>query len=202
MFEKQSDRQDHALVDRRVLQYSMVDGLYELAMGSMFLFLAVAVLLGITFPDIFPALMFLPVFLGIVLVTSSVSRLKRRLTYPRTGYATSRYPRYLKPLVFFGLVFASGLLILLPLFVPRLQLTVDQAFFLFVGVLITGMLLWLGAGLARFYVLAAISFFLSVALIWLPLESSIEYLTYFITMGLLLIASGAFTLSRYLGKNS
>lgn len=202
MFEKQSDRQDHALVDRRVLQYSMVDGLYELAMGSMFLFLAVAVLLGITFPDIFPALMFLPVFLGIVLVTSSVSRLKRRLTYPRTGYATSRYPRYLKPLVFFGLVFASGLLILLPLFVPRLQLTVDQAFFLFVGVLITGMLLWLGAGLARFYVLAAISFFLSVALIWLPLESSIEYLTYSITMGLLLIASGAFTLSRYLSKNS
>lgn len=202
MFEKQSNRQDHALVDRRVLQYSMVDGLYELAMGSMFLFLAVAVLLGITFPDIFPALMFLPVFLGIVLVTSSVSRLKRRLTYPRTGYATSRYPRYLKPLVFFGLVFASGLLILLPLFVPRLQLTVDQAFFLFVGVLITGMLLWLGAGLARFYVLAAISFFLSVALIWLPLESSIEYLTYSITMGLLLIASGAFTLSRYLSKNS
>lgn len=202
MFEKQSRQQERAAVGQRVLQYNMIDGLYELAMGSMSLLIAVAGLISMTFTDIFPALIYLPVFLGIPLITSGVSILKRRLTYPRTGYATSRYPRYLKPLIFSGLVFVSGLLILLPLFVPRLQLPMDQIFLPFVGLLITAMLLWLGAGLARFYVLAAISFLLSVTLLWFQLELLLENLIYCIVMGFSLLISGIFTLNRYLSKNA
>ena len=179
--------------DQRIRQYFNVDGLFELVFGTIFLLIALTSSLSGRFSSIPSYIVFIPVFVVIPLLSRSVLTLKQRLTYPRTGYVTARYrrPRY------FLFIFFT-LLLLITAIQGFLLPSLEQGLPLLLGVMIAVPLLWIGAGLVRFYCLAAAALVLGVGLTWLPLGELSGGIIFCIIIGLLLLASGAYTLRSYL----
>lgn len=179
--------------DQRIRQYFNVDGLFELVFGTIFLLIALTSSLSEYFSSIPPYIVFIPIFVAIPLLSRSVLTLKQRLTYPRTGYATARYrhPRYLV-FIFFAL------LLLVTAIQGFLLPSLEQGLPLLLGIMIAVLLLWIGAGLVRFYYLAAAALALGVGLTWLPLGELLGGIIFCVVIGLLLLVSGASTLRNYL----
>lgn len=182
--------------ERRVYQYFNIDGLLELVAGTLLLLIALTSGINQLFPSVSSAIVFIPVFVAIPLLMRGVLVLKRRLTYPRTGYAV---PRYRYPRYFVFILFAVLLLV-----------TIVQGFFLpswaqglplLLGTLTAGLLWWLSTGLVRFYYLAAAALALGIGLAWLPFEPLVSGAIFCTIVGLLLLVSGGFTLRHYLQKN-
>jgi len=111
---------------KKTQQYWYVDGLAEIGMGGLFLFLGLAylgigflpwqgvraLLLGLGMP--------LVILAGIVAVRWFVSQAKERITYPRTGYIEYRKPKTARRwilMVVSGVV-SAGLIALLINFMP------------------------------------------------------------------------------------
>lgn len=180
-------------MDRRVYQYQNIDGINELGFGAMWFWLRLTISLYIIFPEVYPPLVSL-VGLGIPLLGRSISKLKERLTYPRTGYAMPRVPCYLFP------TFAGGLLLIntLDAFFWNLSLTTLWLQPLSLGLVTACLLLWMGGGLKRFYYLAAAAFLWGAALTWYGVDMYMGVVLHSVLLGLLLMASGGVTLRRYL----
>lgn len=178
--------------DQRIRQYFNVDGLFELVFGTIFLLIALTSSLSGRFSSIPPYIVFIPIFVAIPLLSRSVLTLKQRLTYPRTGYATARYRHPRLVFIFFAL------LLLVTAIQGFLLPSLEQGLPLLLGITIAVPLLWIGAGLVRFYYLAAAALALGVGLTWLPLGGLPGGIIFCITIGLLLLSSGASTLHSYL----
>lgn len=177
---------------QRVRQYANVDGLLELALGIVLFLIALTSVVSERLPSIVPAIIYLPLAIAIPLLFQGTLRLKQRVTYPRTGYAVPRSPPRHFTFIFFAL------LLLLTAVQGFFLSSLDQGTLLLLGVLMAGLLWWLGAGLVRFYCLAVTSLVLSIALTWLPLGDSLGGTIFCVALGLLLLTSGAYTLHRYL----
>ena len=184
---------------QRVRQYATVDGLLELVAGLVYLLIALTFGISAFFPTAFPPLVFLPLFIGIPLLFQGVLVLKRRLTYPRTGYAVLHYPRYFVPVLFVGLFL---LIVVEAFFLLPAWPSLDQGFPLLAGILTAGLLWWLGAGLIRFHFLAAVSLTLGLGLTLLIVDELLGVVLFCTTTGLLLVVSGAYELRRYLRSST
>ena len=183
-------------MNSRVYQYQNIDGLNELGIGAMWFWLGLTISLYKIFPEVYPPLTGL-VGLGVPLLGWSISKLKERITYPRTGYAVPRIPRYLYP------VFAGGLLLIntLDAFVWNSSLSSLWTQPLSLGFITACLLLWAGGGLARFYYLAAAAFLLGAGLTWSGVGIYMGIVLHGTLLGLLLMASGGVTLRRYLKEH-
>ena len=95
-------------MNNRVYQYQNIDGLGELGFGAMWFYLGLTISLYIIFPDAYPPLISLAGF-GLPLIGWGMGKLKERITYPRTGYAVPRVPRYLIFVLGGGLVLINAL---------------------------------------------------------------------------------------------
>lgn len=180
----------------RIYQYQNIDGLGELGFGAMWFYLGLTVSLYIVFPDAYPPLISLAGW-GLPLIGWGMGKLKERVTYPRTGYAVPRVPRYL---VF---VFGGGVILLstLDTFVWKSGLMSALTQPISLGLITACMLLWLGGGLTRFYYLAAAAFSLGALLSWYGVNLYLGAVLHSATLGLLLMVSGGVTLRRYLREH-
>ena len=183
-------------MNSRVYQYQNIDGLNELSFGAMWLWLGLTISLYVLFPEVYPPLIGLVGF-GVPLIGRALYELKKRLTYPRTGYAVPRVPRYL----FF--VFAGGLLLINTLDALFWNLSFSSLWTqpLSLGLITACLLLWMGGGLVRFYYLAAAAFFLGAGLTWYGVDMYMGVVLHSSALGLLLVASGGVTLRRYLKEH-
>ena len=162
----------------------------------MWFWLGLTVSLYVIFPEAYPPLIGLAGF-GIPLLGWRINKFKERITYPRTGYAVPRVPRYLYP------VFAGGLLLIstLDAFVWNSSVASLWTQPLSLGLITACLLLWAGGGLVRFYYLAAASFLLGAGLTWVGVSMYMGIILHGTLLGLLLMMSGGVTLRRYLKEH-
>jgi len=197
---------DDKMLDRaaqRAQQYWFTDGIGELAVGGVFLLVALyfgaqAVLPEDSFLGSMLAPAMLLVFVGAGVIARSLIRtLKERLTYPRTGYVAYRQPD--KKRRWITLLFAMGMAMLVSaLFAsaPASLAWIPAVSGLLIGVY------WLyyghRLGLVRFYVLAALSAIMGTAITLAGLGEARGLPLYYGVIGLALLVSGGFTLRLYL----
>ena len=127
----------------------------------------------------------------------SIGKLKERFSYPRTGYAVPRVPRYLVFIFGVSLVLINAL----DVFVWKSGLMASLVQPLSLGLITACLLLWMGGGLTRFYYLAATSFLSGAFLTWYGLEMHMGMVLHSAALGLLLMVSGGVTLRRYLREH-
>lgn len=183
-------------MNNRVYQYQNIDGLGELGFGAMWFYLGLTISLYIIFPDAYPPLISLAGF-GLPLIGWGMGKLKERVTYPRTGYAMPRVPRYLVFVFGISLVLINAL----DVFVWKFGLTAAFVQPLSLGLLSACLLLWMGGGLTRFYYLAATAFLSGAFLTWYGVDMYAGMALHSAALGLLLMVSGGVTLRRYLREH-
>ncbi len=183
-------------MNNRVYQYQNIDGLNELGIGAMWFWLGLTISLYIIFPEASPPLIGL-IGLGVPLLGWSINKLKNRVSYPRTGYAMPRVPRYLYPILAVGLLLIN----ILDTFFWNSSLGLLWTQPVSLGLITACLLLWIGGGLTRFYYLAAAAFLLGVGLTWYGVGMYLGVVIHSALLGLLLMASGAVTLRRYLKEH-
>jgi hypothetical protein len=195
-------------VIQRTYRYGYEDGLWEIATGCMIVVCGLLLLVVDSVPPGAPLASVLAVgftilvqFFGWLAVGRAVKALKTRITYPRTGYVSYRRPEGTRRrwLIVAGGGGAFGALfgVLLAVHAPAL-VVISIVEGLFIG----ASLLYLGyrLGLARFYVLAFLSASIGVVTALSGLDGLIVLAAYFGEMGLVLTASGLFTLRAYLSQ--
>jgi hypothetical protein len=196
-------------MEQRVNRYWYTDGIGELIGGCMF------ILLGIYFalqdylgPDsmlsgILQASLVLLLIGGAFVSRRLINSLKTRLTYPRTGYVEYRVSKKetgSRRVLIFVLAFAISALTMAfaALFKSFDSMVVVTGF-------IVGMVLVLLraklSGLARFYILAAVSVVLGLAISTSGLSDGYALGLYYGLMGACFLISGGITLTRYLHEN-
>jgi len=183
--------------ERRARRYWYEDGLGELAIGAVFVLLAVyftgqhlttgrvgrpaAILINFLFPVI--------VLAGALGLRRVIGKAKERLVYPRAGYATypqaRRVPKWVTGMIA-GMV--AGLIAVLARSAPGVEAWIPA----FQGFVMAGFLWWLGrfSGLPRFNLLALISALAGVVVSLVGGSSSISGALYFGAIGLALMISG------------
>ncbi len=183
-------------MNNRVYQYQNIDGLNELGFGAMWLWLGLTISLYVVLPDVYPPLIGL-VGLGVPLIGRGMGELKKRITYPRTGYAMPHFPRYLM------FILAGSLLLInvLDAFAWKSFSLSSLIQPLSLGLITACLLLWMGGGLVRFYYLAAAAFVLGAGLTWYGVDMYMGVVLHSSALGLLLLASGGVTLRRYLKEH-
>jgi hypothetical protein len=196
-------------VEQRVNRYWYSDGLAEILGAGMF------ILLGIYFaaqdflgPDsawsgILQVSLVLILIGGAFVSRRSINSLKTRLTYPRTGYVEYRVNekerRSRLALVFLLAFSVSALTVAF--------VAIFKSFDSMVAVtgVVVGMILVLlrakASGLARFYVLGAISFVLGLVISASGLSNGYALGLYYASMGVCFLVSGGLTLMHYLHEN-
>jgi hypothetical protein len=193
-------------VVQRTRQYWFSDGLVELSIGGIFIFLGLYFFIqsilqpGSLASLIMQAGLILAIFGAIFLGRRLVNRFKSRLTYPRTGYVT--YPK------------ASRKLRLLIMSLVMVTMAIIVGLFLTSSVTInwvpaiTGLIvsiIWLVSavrvGLVRFYVQSLLSLLLGAGLSLLTLETYQSLAIYYSGVGLVLAISGGLTLFKYLHQS-
>ncbi|MHB1134751.1 MAG: hypothetical protein ACYC4L_20450 [Chloroflexota bacterium] len=190
---------------RRTRGYWYDDGLSELAMGAVFAAIGLLFLVEGTgrIPPGASSLGLMAIVLGGALVSRRlVAWGKARLTYPRTGYVAYTRQRSPRSRLFTGVLGgAMGMLIAVLLvnapaalaWLPALQ-----------GLLGAGVMLYMAnfTGLARFYLVAALSALAGLAAALAGLGDMTGGGAYFLALGLALALSGLIALLRYLRQTS
>ena len=192
------------LAEKQTLRYWYVDGLTELATGTLLVCLALLNLgLWLLGPStaadwLQGAGQPLLIVAGALLGRMAINRLKEHLTYPRTGYiayrSSPRHRRLLVTLAAAGLagLFAVALVSLkaawLAQFAPAILAAVLTAY------------LGYSYGLKRFYVLAGFTALLSLPMTLLPLNDKSMMVLFLGALALGWLASGAWTLRSYLSQ--
>ena len=188
---------------QRTKRYWYVDGLNEMATGSILLLVAGLYWLLDRFSGPLSALgvglgVPLIILAGGRLMSRVVRALKERITYPRTGYVTYRRPQHgrRRALIVMGVSAAiSALLIVLVLpYLNRSWMTV------FISAFAAFFMGYLGyqIGMLRFYLMGAASLALGVAAALLPISDLMQIAAYLGGFGVAWIVSGGTTLWRYL----
>lgn len=188
---------------QRAQQYWFTDGIGELVVGGVFLFVALYFGAQAVLPEdsflgsMLPAAMLLVVVGGWLLARNLIHTLKARLTYPRTGYVAFRQPD--KKRRWITLLFAMGMAMLVSALFARAPASL--AWIPAISGLLIGVY-WLyyanRLGLVRFYVLAAVSAIAGAAITLAGLGESRGLPLYYAIIGLALLVSGGITLRFYL----
>jgi hypothetical protein len=196
-------------VEQRVKRYWYTDGIGELIGGGMF------VLLGLYFAlqeflgqnsmvgGILQASLVLLMIGGAYISRRLVNALKTRLTYPRTGYVEYQVNER-------GMRWRRILAAILAFVISALTIVLVRLFDFFDSIVaVTGLIVALilvvlrakSSGLARFYVLGAISLVLGFALSLSGLPNGYSLGLFYGLMGVCFFISGGLTLQRYLKEN-
>lgn len=196
-------------VEQRVKRYWYTDGIGELIGGGMF------VLLGLYFAlqeflgqdsmvgGILQGSFILLMIGGAFISRRMVNALKTRLTYPRTGYIEYQVNEHNMRSRRIGVVILAFTISALTMVFVRLFQSFDSI------VAVTGLAVGLilvvlrakASGLARFYVLGAVSLVLGFALSISRLPNGYSLGLFYGLMGVCFILSGGLTLQRYLREN-
>lgn len=196
-------------VEQRVKRYWYTDGIGELIGGGMF------VLLGLYFAlqeflgqdsmvgGILQGSFILLMIGGAFISRRMVNALKTRLTYPRTGYIEYQVNEHNMRSRRIGVVILAFTISALTMVFVRLFQSFDPI------VAVTGLAVGLilvvlrakASGLARFYVLGAVSLVLGFALSISRLPNGYSLGLFYGLMGVCFILSGGLTLQRYLREN-
>lgn len=196
-------------VEQRVKRYWYTDGIGELIGGGMF------VLLGVYFAlqefwgsnsvigGILQVSLILVMIGGMTISRWLVNTLKTRLTYPRTGYVEYQVDeRKMKTRRLWVIILAFTISALTMIFVHLFQAFDSIVAVTGVGVgLILVILRAKSSGLARFYVLGAVSVVLGLALSISGLPNGYSLGLFYGLMGLFFMLFGGLTLRRYLEDN-
>ena len=193
-------------VIQRTHRYWYEDGLNEIAAGCMFvacglvLFMMRFVRPGSPLAPVLAVGLVILVSLGGLAVSRAVKAVKNRITYPRTGYVSYRRPESnrRRRIIAASLGVGLGVLgIVLPIAGAPTWL-VSMA--MVEGLILGAVLLYIGhrLGLARFYLLAFLSALIGVVVALGGFDDALGSAAYFGEMGLVLTASGLFTLRAYL----
>lgn len=196
-------------VERRVRRYWFTDGLGELIGGGMF------ILMGIYFGlqeylgqnsmlgGILQVSLVLVLVGGMYVGRRLINALKARVTYPRTGYVEYQVDEHnLRSRRIWVAVLAFAIAALTMVFVNLFQFF--DAIVAVTGVAVGLILITLRAkasGMARFYVLGAVSMVLGLALSISNLPDGYSLGFFYGLMGLSFLLSGGLTLQRYLEEN-
>jgi hypothetical protein len=196
-------------VIQRTHRYWYEDGLNEIATGCMFvgcgllLFMMYSVPPGSLLAPVLAIGFVILVAFGGLAVSRAVKAVKNRVTYPRTGYVSYRRPGSSgRPYVVWagvGIGLAVLGIILSKVHAPSWLGSMAMA----QGLLMGAVLFYLGhrLGLTRFYVLAFLSALIGVVVALNGFEDALGSAAYFGEMGLVVTASGLFTLRTYLRQS-
>jgi hypothetical protein len=190
---------------KRTMRYWYVDGLAEIAGGMVVMLLSLVFLIGAMLEpgpttDLFLALgQPVIVIAGALAARRVVSKLKERVTYPRTGYVEYRRPRGRRNIrliamtmgiaAAFAVVFGIIQNIIQPRWIPGIS-----------GAVIALLLVYLAYenGIRRFYIMALYTFFLGLLVVSVRLATIYATPLFFGGFGLGWILSGVVTLRDYL----
>lgn len=196
-------------VERRVKRYWYTDGIGELIGGGMFIILgayfALQEFLGQNswLSGILQVSLILVLVGGMYLGRRLINALKTWVTYPRTGYVEYEVDeRQLKTRRIWVMFLAFAISALTIVFVKLFQFFDSIVAVTGVAVgLILVILRAKSAGLARFYVLGAISIVLGLALSISGFPNAYSLGLFYALMGICFMSSGGLTLQRYLKEN-
>jgi hypothetical protein len=192
---------------KRTFQYWYVDGLNEMAFGTICLLLGIIFWAQTIIPQgsmlntMLTISFVLLIVVGGLILGRLMEAIKRRLTYPRTGYVayTPRQPRR-KWLT--GAMAALLAVIIAQLVINYTDL--QNVAIAFVGIVIGATLLFVGlrVHLERFYLLAAFSAVAGAAVAWMKYDLTRASAIYYAILGIALFISGGLTLIKYLRQTS
>jgi hypothetical protein len=182
-----------------------VDGLGEITIGALFILLGLFFGSSTLLPPRSPLAVIyalgLPLlFIGFAKISRQViTTLKARYTYPRTGYIAFRRPQARRRWV----TMATGGAISLSLIVLARALETDLQNWmpLLDGVLLGLILLYIGLGLFRYYLLSAAAFLAGILLSLTQVGGNLGHAVFYAAMGLVLLVSGGLTLRSYLRQH-
>jgi len=196
-------------VEQRVKRYWYTDGIGELIGGGMFILLgiyfALQELLGqdSLVSGILQASLVLLMIGGMAASRWLINTLKARLTYPRTGYVEYQVnQRTMRSRQILAGILAFVVAALAVVFVRLFQFF--DSMVAVTGLIVAVILVIMrakSAGVTRFYVLAAVSLVLGLALSVSGLPDGYSLGLFYGLMGICLIFSGGVTLRRYLSDN-
>ena len=195
-------------VIQRTHRYWYEDGLAEIASGCMFAVCGLFLLMirvarpGSPLACIMAVGLTSLVAFGGLAVSRAVKAVKNRVTYPRTGYVSYRHPGSS------GRPWIIGAGVGIALAVLGVVLSKANAppwlgsMAMVQGLILGAVLLYIGhrLGLARFYILAFLSALSGVVVSLRGFDDALGGAAHFGGMGLVLIASGLFTLRTYLSQ--
>ena len=196
-------------VEQRIKRYWYTDGIGELIGGGMF------ILLGIYFAlqeflgqnsligGILQVSLILVMIGGMAISRWLINSLKTRLTYPRTGYVEYQVNEgKMKSRWIWVMLLAFAVSALTMIFVRLFQSFDSIVAVTGVAVgLILAILRAKSSGLARFYVLGALSIILGLGFSVSGLPNGYSLGLFYGLMGVSLMLSGGLTLRRYLEEN-
>ena len=193
--------------ERRAQQYWHEDGIVELGVGLLFMLVGVMFLVEGRAADSSPlahiSALGLPILVigGIFGGRWLIHFAKRRITYPRTGYAGLRRVCDARRQRVFTIGAAAGLAGAIAYMFFNAPAAV-RWMSLVQGVAVGGMMLMLAyrLNLTRYYIFALLSTCLGVALLWSPWNDSLTTGTFYGAMGVLLMATGGWVLAGYLRR--
>jgi hypothetical protein len=194
---------------KRAMQYWYVDGTFEFSFGGICLILAAYFYVSHLLTDSWMGGLMIVFFILVMLgggwlVNRLVMRMKERITFPRTGYVSfvrktgsSRWGRALLLGSVAGII--SALMTLLLANRPAGFDWMVTASGLLFGAVVT----YLGfrTGATRFFVNAAISFALGIALGFANLPENLGLAVFYGLLGLALLIVGGISLWQYLRQN-
>jgi len=195
-------------VIQRTHRYWYEDGLAEITTGCMFvvcgLFLFMMRFLrpGSPLACIVAVGLTSLVAFGGLFVSRALKAIKNRVTYPRTGYVSYRYPGSSgRPWIIgsgVGIALAVLGIVLSKAHAPTWLGSMSMV----QGLILGAVLLYIGhrLGLARFYVLAFLSALIGVVVALGGFDDALGSAAYFGEMGFVLTASGLSTLRAYLSQ--
>jgi hypothetical protein len=189
-------------VSQRARRYWLIDGLAEITLGFMFLLLGLFLLAtamipkspvqGVIFALGLPALL-----IGLSRFFNRLMRsLKTRLTYPRTGYVAYQKPSGGRRWITLGIGAALTVTLIGLMIVMGAEL--QDWMPLLNGLLLGFLLIVIGQGLKRFYLLSAASVLIGLLLFTNHVGGNLGHGSFYSLIGLLLLASGCLTFVLYL----
>jgi hypothetical protein len=195
-------------VIQRTHRYWYEDGLNEIAAGGMFVLCGLFLLMMYSVPSgsllapVLAVAFIILVAFGGLFISRAVKAIKNRVTYPRTGYVSYRRPESnrRRRIIAASLGIGIGVLgiVLSIADAPTWLMSMPMV----QGLIIGAALLYIGRrlGLTRFYALAFISALIGVVVALNGFDDALGSAAYFGEMGLVLTASGLFTLRAYLSQ--
>jgi MFS family permease len=195
-------------IEKRTVRSFYEDGLTEIALGLIFLLLGAYFYAEATLPPgstvltVVSSAAFLAVFAAAFLVNRLLRYLKRRITYPRTGYVTFKKkeagPKRRLAAAAVAMVIGGGMAVLYGLS-PSVRLllpAVNGLLFAVAGLLVANRI-----GVGRFYVLAAASAAIGVGLTAAGAGDAKGVSLFYLLFGAAVILTGAAALAVYLRRN-
>jgi hypothetical protein len=184
-------------IERNVFRDYLQDGLADMMLGAYFLFIGLGLASTVTPLIVFPIVFFAPLLLG----------LKKRFTYPRTGYVELRQGDPGLVLWFTLGSLVLGLIALVAVLIAAGVIAQPAQWYrwmpIFFGICLSGILLGLGLSvrLMRYYVVAGVALAGGPTFALLPLTGKLENIgLFFSALGAMLLAWGVFAFVRFLRK--